>query len=182
MKNSRFGGWALSRIVVFLLAFTFLGGGSFSSLPVANAAKRKKKRRTKIKFRKGGYLFLATDSFPTSAEDIKGFIKLGKKHRKKSFRWEKGSDLALKILLVLKRRYKTSEINYVLYEKGKKEHSSFQVENVTKRAVQLHMSNLVLNGSSLKRGKKYELRVTSVRKRGRTFYVTVLARTFFRLR
>ena len=182
MKKPQTGWWSLSRIFVLALAFCFVGIAPQGYISTVEAAKKKKKRRTKIKFRKGGHLFVATDAFPTSAEDLKGFIKIGKKHNKNRFRVDKGSDLTLQILIVLKRQYKTSGINYVLYQKGKKEHVSFQAENVPKGKVQLHISRLVLNGSVLKTGKKYELRVTTVRKRGRTFHVTVLARTSFRIR
>ncbi len=181
MKKPRSGWRSFSRLFALLLAFCFMGNGPQWSVSSAEAAK-KKRRRTRIKFRRGGYLFLAQKAFPTSAEDIRGFIKLGKKHRKRSFRWSKNSDLTLKILLILKRAYRTPEINYVLFEKGKKVHVSSQTEALPKGKVQLHASTLNLNASTLKKGKKYELRVTVVRKRRRTYYVTVLARTFFRIR
>lgn len=164
--------FVLSTIVCVLTLGVGLG-----SVLTPNQAEAKR-RRTKTKYRKGGYLFAASSAFPTSGESIKDFIKAGRKHsRRNRVRMLDGS-VSMQVLLVLKRRYRTSEVNFVLYKRGKRNHIGSQTVPVRNRKLQLFVTPLQFSG--VKSG-RYELRATVVRKYGRTFHVTVLARYRFRI-
>lgn len=169
----------LSCAMVCLLV---LGGFGATSVWNANRAEANK-RKTTYSYRKGGFLFAANTSFPTTAEDVNGFLKLGKKHSQENpVSFSEGTELALNILLVMKVPYRTAGVNLVLLEKGKTNHLDSQFLSIQKKTLDIFVSPLSFSSSAIKKGRTYELQATTVREMGKNrFHITVLARTLFRL-
>ncbi|TNE52142.1 MAG: hypothetical protein EP343_01725 [Deltaproteobacteria bacterium] len=165
------------RVVVSLLTLAF-GLGWMGFFPTQEA---EAKRRTVIKYRKGGFLFAASSRFPTSGDSIGSFIRLGRKHsRRNPVRVSRGT-VQMNALLVLKKAYRTGVVNFVLYKRGKHKHLDSQQVRVQNGKLQLFVTPLQFQNKKLKPG-RYELRATVVRRYGRTYRVTVLARHRFRIR
>ncbi len=165
------------RVMVSLLTLAF-GSGLLGLFPTQEA---EAKRRTVVNYRKGGFLFAASSRFPTSGDSIRSFIRLGHKHSRRNPVRASGDSVQMNVLLVLKRAYKTSVVNFVLYKRGKRKHLDSQQVRVQNRKLQLFVTPLQFQNKNLKPG-RYELRATVVRRYGRTYRVTVLARHRFRIR
>lgn len=128
-----------------------------------------------------GSLFVAETSFPTDAEDDNDLVRKGRKHRSLTLRVSAGGDtIQCHLLLVLKHKFQGDQIYFVLYPEGSKEYAAatpLAVKRGTKRLI----SPMNFSGS-FERGKKYTLRATWPRQRGKQVIETVLASATFTLK
>jgi hypothetical protein len=127
-----------------------------------------------------GSLFVAQTSFPTDAEDDKDLIRKGRKHRSLTLRMAAGGDaIQCHILLVLKNKFQGKQIYFVLYPAGSKDYAAATPVSV-RRGTKRLISPMNFAGS-FERGKKYTLRATWPRQRGKQVIETVLGSTTFTL-